>query len=203
MSITTFEFLSVVLIGYFLGAVPFAVLIARRKGIDILKSGSGNPGATNIKRVIGKGAGNLCFALDFLKGVVAAGWPMLPLLKASDPSILGIIGLGAAILGHSYSVFIRFRGGKGVAVTIGGLVMIMFWVILAGIMVWLLTFYISRYVSLASLLLGVSLPVFAFLLERSSAEIILTLILAVLICFRHRSNIQRLLQGREAKFEKR
>jgi len=202
MTPTTFEILSVVLIGYLLGSVPFAVIMARRKGIDILKTGSGNPGATNIKRIMGKRAGNICFGLDFLKGVVAAGWPMLPILGASDSSILGILGLAAAIGGHSFSMFIGFRGGKGVAVTVGGLAVIMFWVILAAIVVWLITFYATRYVSLASLLLGVSLPIFAVLLHRPSEQITLAFILAVLISFRHRGNIKRLLQGRESRFKK-
>ena len=199
---TTFEILSVVIIGYLLGSIPFAVLIARKKGVDILKTGSGNPGATNVKRVLGKWAGNLCFVLDFLKGVIAAGWPMLPFLGASDPSVLGIFGLAAAIVGHSFSVFIGFRGGKGVAVTIGGLVVIMFWVILAGIVIWLIVFYLTRYVSLASLMLGVSLPIFALLNQRPPEQLTLACLLAVLIVFRHRSNIKRLLQGKESQFEK-
>lgn len=194
-----FEVVAVTLIGYLVGSIPFAVLIARKHGIDILKQGSGNPGATNITRTIGKRAGNLCFVLDFLKGVVAAGWP---LLGASDPTGLGVLGLIAAILGHSYSCFIGFRGGKGVAVTMGGLLALAPVVLLIGLLVWLGVFYTTKYVSLASLCFGVSLPVLGLGFEKQATLTIFLFGIAILIVYRHRANIQRLFAGTEHRFSK-
>lgn len=198
-SMNAFEVVAVTLIGYLVGSIPFAVLIARKHGIDILKQGSGNPGATNITRTIGKRAGNLCFVLDFLKGVVAAGWP---LLGASDPTGLGVLGLIAAILGHSYSCFIGFRGGKGVAVTMGGLLALAPVVLLIGLLVWLGVFYTTKYVSLASLCFGVSLPVLGLGFEKQATLTIFLFGIAILIVYRHRANIQRLFAGTEHRFSK-
>lgn len=188
--------------GYLLGAISFATLIARRHGVDIFTAGSGNPGATNVKRVLGKKAGNLCFALDALKGYAAAGWPLLMWHGADYAITLGVVGLVGAILGHSFSVFIRFRGGKGVATTIGGLLAVSPVVILIGVVLWLAVFYSSRYVSLASIILGISLPVSAGLLVSPPAVLVLTLLLAVMIVVRHRANIGRLLNGTEHRFER-
>ncbi len=201
--------------GYLLGAIPFAVIVARRYGVDILKAGSGNPGATNVKRVVGKGPGNVVFALDFLKGFVAAGWPLL-VWPGAEGGQLAVLGLVAAILGHSFSVFIRFRGGKGVATTMGGLLACMPVVVLIGLLVWVVAFYGTRFVSVASLLFGVSLPVSAALLPKlaerlGSGSALLALpslyfwfavLLAVLIVVRHRENIKRLCAGTEHRFVK-
>ncbi len=194
-----FEVIAVTIVGYLLGAIPFAVIIARRHGVNILKEGSGNPGATNVTRTIGKRAGNLCFALDFLKGVAAAGWP---LLGASDPTGLGVLGLIAAIIGHSYSVFIGFKGGKGVAVTMGGLLALSWYILLIGLLVWVVIFYVSRYVSLASICFGISLPVLAVGFEEKPVLIVFLFGIAVLIVYRHRANIQRLFSGTEHRFTK-
>lgn len=194
-----FELIAVTIIGYLLGSVPFAVLIAKKHGVDILKEGSGNPGATNVTRAVGKRAGNLCFVLDFLKGVVAAGWP---LLGASDPIGLGVLGLISAIIGHSYSVFIGFRGGKGVAVTMGGLLSLAPIILLIGLAVWLVVFYASRYVSLASICFGISLPVLALAFEEPTELMVFLFCIAFLIVYRHRANIARLFSGTEHRFKK-
>lgn len=188
--------------GYLLGAVSFAVIISRRYGVDILKEGSGNPGATNVKRVLGKKPGNLCFALDALKGVVAAGWPLLVYRNEEWAVTLGVLGLMAAIAGHSYSVFIGFKGGKGVATTVGGLLAVSPLVILIGALIWLLVFYTTRYVSLASICLGISLPLSAWLFREPLVVLLLTLLLALILVVRHRSNIVRLLKGTENRFQR-
>ena len=114
-------------VGYLIGSIPFGYLIAKSRGVDILSVGSGNPGATNVKRSVGKGAGNICFTLDALKGVVSAGWPLwIPAVAPETASAApGIIGLLGAIAGHSFSIFLKFRGGKGVATAMGGLLVIM------------------------------------------------------------------------------
>ncbi len=199
---TFINILAIAVAGYLLGSVPFAVIIGRVKGVDILKVGSGNPGATNVKRAVGKGAGNFCFLLDALKGTVAAGWPQLVFADASISLVLGIIGLLAAILGHSFSIFIKFRGGKGVAVTVGGLLTLMPWVLLIGLLVWLAVFFASRYVSLASMALGLSLPLSSWALDQSMEGILMSIFLAALILIRHRSNIGRLLAGTENRSER-
>ena len=107
------------LLGYLLGSVNFAVLVAKRHGVDILKAGSGNPGATNVKRVIGKKAGNLVFALDALKGFVSAGWPFVAGallvsrfgLGESTPTLMQLAGFFGALIGHCFSCFLGFKGG--------------------------------------------------------------------------------------------
>lgn len=203
-----FNIISVIVVGYLLGAIPCAVLIARSRGVDIFKAGSGNPGATNVKRVLGKKAGNICFVLDFLKGLLAAGWPMLGEFasdlqaNASIETNLGILGLIAAIIGHSYSVFIGFRGGKGISTTMGGLLALCAPVVILAILIWVACFYASRYVSVASLAFGASLPILGLIFREPLTLVLFLLLLTLLITWRHRSNIQRLLNGTENRFVK-
>lgn len=191
-------------IGYLLGAIPFAVIIGRICGVDILKAGSGNPGATNVKRTCGKVAGNICFVLDALKGAAATGLPLYaPFFGVSlggGTNYLCYIGFVAAIIGHSFSLFIKFRGGKGVATAIGGLFVIMWATILIGLLVWLVLFYTTRYVSVASLAMALSLPISAYALYGLGGHFYIALALAALIFIRHRSNISRLIQGKENRF---
>lgn len=189
------------LVGYLLGAISFAVIIARRHGVDILKEGSGNPGATNVKRTLGKTAGNLCFALDVLKGFIATLLPRL-LVPDENALALAIIGLVGAILGHSFSIFIGFKGGKGVAVTMGGLLALSPLVLIGGLLVWVATFYTSRYVSLASIAFGISLPILSLLFSKPWLLTAFLGLLAALIIIRHKSNIQRLIAGTESRFTK-
>ena len=190
----------VVVLGYLLGSISFAVIVANRKGIDIFTSGSGNPGATNVKRVLGAKWGNAVFCLDALKGLVAAGWPIL-FWGGNDPK-LSILGLLASLAGHSYSIFIKFRGGKGVATTMGGLLAIMPGSLLIGLFVWLFIYYSSRIVAVASLLFAVSLPASAgWLYGFNDPRFLLGCVLCLLIIVRHKSNISRLLQGKENSFK--
>jgi len=204
------------LIGYLVGSVSFAVCVARAKGVDIFSQGSGNPGATNVKRVLGRRAGNFVFLLDFLKGTLAAG---IGLWLAGDPG--GIAGAAGAVGGHSCSVFLKFRGGKGVAATMGALLALLPWVLLAGLVVWLAVFFTTRIVSLASILFAIALPVAAGLLRFFSAPegsgdgaggwlsqppstelVVFSAVIGVLIVVRHRSNLVRLMKGQETSFRK-
>ncbi len=196
MSVVSIILVSVV--GYFLGAISFAVLVAKSQGVDIFKEGSGNPGATNVKRTLGAKCGNTVFALDALKGFIAAAWP---LLAYQGDQRLAVIGLIAAILGHSFSVFLKFRGGKGVATTIGGLLALMWQVLVIGLLVWVVIFYASKMVALASILFAISLPIASyFFYGANDPRFYLGLVLAVLIVVRHRSNITRMFSGKENKF---
>ena len=192
--------LIVSIVGYLLGAISFAVIIARSKGVNILKFGSGNPGATNVTRALGSQWGKLVFFLDALKGTVAAGWPLI-FMGESDLQ-LGVIGLIASIIGHSYSIFLKFRGGKGVATTMGGLLALMPSVLLIGVLVWSVVYLTSRIVALASILFAVSLSVSAYCLhDVKDPRFALSLALGILIVARHRSNINRMLQGSENQFK--
>ena len=198
------------LIGYLLGSLPFGYVVARAHGVDIFKEGSGNPGATNVKRVLGekfgrkgRNAGNLVFVLDAVKGAVAAGWPLLiSSLAYTDARLLGLVGVIAAVLGHSFSVFTKFKGGKGVATAAGGLVVLIPVSCLIGAAVWLITFVLSRYVSLGSVIAAVAVPAASWLRGNPLPFSIVATALGAFVIFRHRANIKRLLAGTEPRFAK-
>ena len=213
-------------IGYFLGSLPFGAMVARSHGVDIFKEGSGNPGATNVKRVLGekfgakgKRAGNLVFGLDVLKGAVASGWSLLAwtslsvsvdlengngaaVIAGQDWRLLGLAGVVGAILGHSFSIFTKFKGGKGVATAAGGVLMLMPVSCLIGGLVWIITFYATRYVSLGSILAAVAVPVASWLRGNPLALNIAITLIGLFVIVRHRTNITRLLAGTENKFAK-
>lgn len=191
-------------VGYLLGALPFGYWVAHWHGVDIFKAGSGNPGATNVKRVIGSRAGNLVFALDFLKGAVATAWVfLLPQPAPLTHVWLGLIAVAAAIAGHSFSIFTGFRGGKGVATTLGGTVALMPVSALVGVIVWVVLFYSTRFVSVASIGLALALPVAAFFEHGPSVLFYFSLLLALFVVVRHRGNIARLVRGTENRFTSR
>jgi acyl phosphate:glycerol-3-phosphate acyltransferase len=205
------------LAGYFLGALPFGWLIARKFGVNIFEHGSKNPGATNVKRVLGgmfgkkgKRAGDLAFLLDALKGAAAVGvakalaaeWI---LNRSAEVSVeaMAITGLIFALVGHSFSCFTRFKGGKGVATSAGGLVVLLPLPTLIGLVAWIVTFFASRYVSLASIVAAVALPAASWLLGAPTAFAILATVIGFFVIVRHRANIVRLCNGTENKFAKR
>jgi glycerol-3-phosphate acyltransferase PlsY len=200
-------------VGYLLGSLPFGYLVARAHGVDIFKAGSGNPGATNVKRVLGSKAGNMVYVLDALKGAVAAGWPYVWCLTShrsgelcgdglSAPYVWGIPGLIAVVVGHSFSIFTHFKGGKGVATASGGLLVLMPLPGLIAILVWIVTFLATRYVSLASILGTLAVPVSAWSLGLPRALEIVATVLALLVLVRHYSNIRRLFAGTEHRWQR-
>jgi glycerol-3-phosphate acyltransferase PlsY len=190
------------LVGYIIGSVPFGALIAKARGIDILCEGSGNPGATNVKRVLGKKYGNLVFCLDFFKGLVpvliAKTYFHLHPNLANNVGAVLLIGL---VLGHSFSLFLKFHGGKGVSTTIGGLVILMPGATFLGTILWYSVFTITRFVSLASLCFALSLPLNAYLFAYQKEIIWLTFSLMLVIFLRHIANIRRLWNGIENRFD--
>ena len=192
------------LIGYFLGSINFAVLVAKYKGLDLFSLGSGNPGATNVKRTMGAFWGNTVFLLDFSKGYLAVFLTQsILVIEGLNYDLLGILGLLGAILGHSFSMFLKFRGGKGVATTMGGLLALMPWVLVLGLFAWLIVFFSTRVVAMASIVFAISLPIsFYFLHDLPDVRWIFCIVLAILIVVRHYSNIQRLLSGKEHDFSK-
>lgn len=189
-------------IGYLVGSLSFGYWIAKANGVDIFSVGSKSPGATNVKRSVGSKAGNAVFILDFVKGILATGWPLYLYSNLEYSESYGLIGLFAAVIGHSFSVFTRFRGGKGVAAMLGGVVALMPYAALIGILVWLVVFYSTRYVSVASILMAVSLPVSNRILDSIVSLQWMSVALAVVVVVRHKSNISRLLKGEENRFEK-
>lgn len=201
------EVIAVSLVGYLLGSIPFAVIIAKRQGVNVYTVGSGNPGATNVTRHVGKVMGRVVFGLDFLKGLLATWWFQMELLVAvpGDPEFLGLCGMSAAVVGHSFPVFSEFRGGKGVATTMGALLGVMPGAMAIGLLVWLSLFFSLRYVSLASIAFGVSLPISVLVGELLSegegryVKVSFAAALAVWILIRHHSNVSRLLAGEEDK----
>ena len=203
------ETVGVALVGYLLGSIPFGVIVAKRYGVDIFSVGSGNPGATNVLRSIGKPAGYMVFFLDFLKGLIAVTWFLFPWVSFSGDSTLGLWGLPGAVLGHTYPIFSSFRGGKVVATTMGGLLGVMPGCLIIGLVTWVIIFFSTRYVALASIGFGVSLPVCAIVNVWSNPDhssvigtIALAFVIMVWIIWRHRSNIVRLRDGTENRFKR-
>lgn len=205
--------------GYLLGSLPFGYLVARAHGVDIFKVGSGNPGATNVKRVLGAKAGNTVFALDVLKGVLAGSWSLLArtslsvtvdmeaggsaaVISGQDWRLVGLAGLIGGVLGHSFSIFTKFRGGKGVATAAGGVLVLMPVSCLIAAVVWVVTFYTTRYVSLGSILAAAALGVATWVRGNPLPLNIVVTLLALFVIARHRENITRLLNGTENKFVK-
>ena len=197
------------MVGYLLGSIPFGVLVAKRMGVDIYSVGSGNPGATNVLRSVGKPAGYTVFLLDFLKGVLATVWFKFGLVAFSGDPNLALWGLPAAVLGHTYPLFAKFKGGKGVATAMGGLLGVMPGCLLIGLVSWGVIFVTTRYVAVASIGFGLSLPLCSIIgywnAEDKSghfSKVVLSLIIMVWIIWRHRSNLQRLKDGTENRFER-
>ena len=202
--------LAVAVGAYLIGSIPSGFLIGRIKGVDLREVGSGNIGATNALRVLGKKWGYMVFAADFLKGffAVAITLAATSILELPDAILAGIIAGIFAMIGHIFPVWLGFKGGKGIA-TAGGIMLGLFPIVvfLVGILVWFALFYGTRYVSVASIGAALSLPV-------SSAVLMLfglcdwrLVLIAAMMCalaiWRHKSNIERLVAGTEKKFEKR
>ena len=190
-----------ILVAYLLGAVPFGLLIARwLKGIDLRTIGSGNIGATNTARALGRGWGFTVFVLDFVKGWAPAFLaPHIVEIAAGDRELFKVFLGTASVVGHCYSIFLGFKGGKGVSTGCGAIVAIEWQVFLAGGVVWVLTRLATGYAGLASILMGTAFPIAAWYIgwPQRRALVIGAVLLMVLILIRHRSNIQRMLDGTE------
>src|SRR5438034_11129200 len=157
-----FTLVLVLVASYLLGSIPFGYLAGRTAGIDIRKAGSGNIGATNVVRVLGKRYGYPVFVLDFLKGFGAVKISMSIATDArpewGSPEIFGILAAVASVIGHSFPLWLKFRGGKGVATAAGALFGLMPLATVIGVIVWISVFWFTRYVSLASLVTAAALP---------------------------------------------
>lgn len=190
-------FIVPILIGYLLGSISFSYLIGKwLKGIDIRNHGSGNAGATNTLRVLGKGPAIAVLLLDALKGTAAVWigcW-----VSGGFPLIEALCGI-SAIIGHNWPVFFGFRGGKGIATTIGVMATLALVPALCAGGIAILSIILSRYVSLGSLLFSALLPLFIYLMGRPAEIFWASLIIGVFAFVRHRTNIAKLLKGNENK----
>ena len=184
-----------VLLGYLAGSIPCAFLLARRAGIDVRFAGSGNVGAANVFRTAGAGRGAAVMVLDIAKGALAVS--VASLTNASLP-LTAATG-AAAVIGHVYPIWLRFRGGKGVAVAAGVFAVLAPLATLAAAAVFLISLSLTRYVSLGSVAATLALPPAAWLTGAPMAVVVTTIAVAALIVFRHRTNIQRLRAGTERR----
>jgi acyl phosphate:glycerol-3-phosphate acyltransferase len=196
---------------YFLGSIPTGFLVARARGIDIRTVGSGNMGATNVFRTLGRGPGTLVLLVDALKGFVACKLLALAakhFFAADAPSIVAdnfaIIAGICAVLGHNFTCWLNFKGGKGIATSAGVLIALFSKAFVVVLAVWIIVAAISRYVSLASIIAAIWLPIMVTILyftngDYSGRLILISVLMAALAVYKHKSNIQRLLEGTERR----
>ena len=211
---TWFTNLCILIVCYCIGGIPFGLVIGKLKGIDIRRHGSGNIGATNILRTCGKKWGYLCFALDTLKGLfpvlLTKHWVQSNHLAFSDYT--PILAISGVVGGHIWSPFLKFKGGKGVATSAGAILAISPYPGLLSLVIWYVIFLITRYVSFASIVASVSLPLIAlffdfFILKTPSQKLgtpllIFLFLLSIGVILKHKNNIKRLLSGTEDRFDK-
>jgi glycerol-3-phosphate acyltransferase PlsY len=197
-------FIVIAVAAYLLGSIPTGYLVARAKGIDIRAVGSGNIGATNVFRILGKPAGILVLVVDGLKGFAASSWLVDFVIQwfAVGPDqieYLRIVAGITAVLGHNFTCWLKFKGGKGIATSAG--VYFALAPLAAGIALgaWIIVFALSRFVSMASIAAAVALPTAVWLTQNSWFLGMVTTALGLLAIFKHQSNIQRLLNGTEKR----
>ena len=200
------------LLGFLLGSIPFGLLMGRIKGIDIRQHGSGNIGATNVFRTLGKQLGTTCLLLDFSKGLV----PVLIARDMVEPMMteqqftaqsIGVLTALASIMGHNYSPWIGFKGGKGIATTAGAITALMPFGLVLLILVWAIFTFTTKYVSVGSIAAAASLPILVIIGSAFHGKLangtwnkplfIFSLIAAILAIWKHRANIARLKAGTE------
>ncbi|MCF7668243.1 MAG: glycerol-3-phosphate 1-O-acyltransferase PlsY [Verrucomicrobia bacterium] len=192
--------------GYIIGSIPTGYIAGRLRGVDLRHAGSGNIGATNAFRVLGKTTGTIVLLIDMLKGLAAACLPpLLPALAGVSISTTGwwiseydmLIGGFAGILGHIYTFWLGFKGGKGIATTAGVFVALMPMSLIIVLAIWGVILAVTRYVSLASIAAAVSLPLLVWWFNGSPAKILVTTVISLVAIWKHKGNIKRLLQGNE------
>jgi glycerol-3-phosphate acyltransferase PlsY len=202
--------LAVLLVGsYLLGSIPFGYLAGRLVGIDIRQTGSGNVGATNVVRVLGKRYGYPVFVLDVLKGFAAVKISMLMAPgrppEWNSPEIFGILAAMSSVLGHLYPPWLKFKGGKGVATSAGALLALTPVATVIGVAIWIIVFWLTRYVSLASITAAAALPIVILVISSQDQNkrrplVYSSACVAAVVIWRHRSNLSRLMHGTEPRF---
>ncbi|NOY63966.1 MAG: glycerol-3-phosphate 1-O-acyltransferase PlsY [Nitrospirae bacterium] len=191
-------YIPLIVLSYLIGAIPFGLIIARLKGIDLRKTGSGNIGATNVLRSVGKKEAIVTLLCDILKGMII---PLVVLSMDGQDRYVALTGL-AAVLGHDFSIFLRLRGGKGVATSIGAVLVYEPVVGVITISLWLLSTFLFKYSSLSALIAFALLPFNMIIFQTDNIGIIFSLCLTFLIFIKHRANIKRLMEGKEPRIGK-
>lgn len=188
------------ILSYLIGAVPFGLLVANARGIDLRSQGSGNIGATNVFRVVGKGWGIFTFMLDALKGFIPAFlFQQVGDLTPAHGVLFGV----AAVLGHTFPVYLKFKGGKGVATSAGVLLGVAPLAVGAAFACWLVCMALTRYVSLSSIVAAVAVAVTVWVQGDKGPVVQGTLtLISALVIWLHRANIRRLINGTENRFGK-
>jgi glycerol-3-phosphate acyltransferase PlsY len=203
--------IGILLLSYFIGSVPFGYLAGRLKGIDLREEGSGNIGATNALRVIGKKWGFAVFFADAFKGFLAVRLALFLVGRMPEASgyaeFYAILAAASCVAGHSFPVWLKFKGGKGVATSAGSLFGVVPIAAVAIFIVWVVTFETTRYVSLASVVAALALPVAVGVLiylghAQGMVLIYFSALMTALVVWRHRSNLARLLDGTEPRFNR-
>jgi glycerol-3-phosphate acyltransferase PlsY len=205
--------LAAVVIGsYLLGSIPVGYLAGRIAGVDIRKCGSGNVGATNVMRTLGKAYGYPVFAADLLKGFGAVKTALLIATRVqpewNSPEMFGILAAITSVIGHCFPVWLSFKGGKGVATSAGALFGLIPAAALIGATIWILIFWLTRYVSVASIAAAAALPFIILIttwLNHTAGKALFysAICLAAVVIWRHRSNLSRLMRGTEPRFTRR
>lgn len=191
--------IALLVVCYLLGSIPSGILVARRSGVELSQHGSGNSGAANAYRALGAKGGLIVLAMDLLKGSLAVLLAHLAIMPAFlMPAVKAVFGL-VAILGHNYSVFRRFKGGKGIATTFGVVLILAPRVAVLAFLLWLGMVALTRYSSVGSLTAMASLPILMALEGHSLFYILFGFAAAALAFYKHRENIERLRQGTELK----
>ncbi len=187
---------ALLILSYLLGSIPFGLVLTRYyAGIDIRTEGSGNIGFTNVLRVVGKKAAFLTLAGDALKGFL----PVLAVKLLFDDNNLAAAAGIAAVIGHDFPIFLRFKGGKGVATSFGALFGLMPLAGIVTLLIWLAVFYLWKYSSLAAILAYLMLPLTILFVDFTSTNIAFALLITILLLIKHIQNIKRLLNGTEGK----
>jgi glycerol-3-phosphate acyltransferase PlsY len=197
--VESLAYAAVIVLAYLVGSLPTGYLAGRLRGVDVRTVGSGNIGATNVFRTLGKTAGVIVLLLDAFKGFAACRFLPQVFGLGTSENLRIAAGFGA-ILGHNYTCWLKFKGGKGIATSAG---VLLGWLPLAlaiVLSVWLLVFAVTRYVSLASILAAFTLPFAAWLTDGSYRMIGIAALVGGLAIYKHRTNIQRLLNGTEHRF---
>lgn len=198
------EIVLAVFLSYLIGSIPAAFMAGKLlKGIDIREHGSGNMGATNVFRVLGKGPGIVVLAVDILKGVLGVVL-VGQLFQFEEIFTFVVLGI-ASVCGHNWTVFLKFKGGKGIATSLGVLIGLTIKFSVLGpvlgftLLVWLITFALSAYISLASIIAAIALPLIMVLTNQVFEVVGLGVIFCLSVIFRHKANIKRLLAGEEPR----
>ncbi len=188
------EYIITILLSYLVGSIPTALILSKMKNIDIRKHGSGNIGATNSFRVLGKKIGFVVTFVDILKGVIPA---LLAYLYGGD--LLAVVAAFAVVIGHSFSIFANFKGGKGIATGAGAVMVLNPLAVILGISLFVILLFLTKYASVSSIIAASSVAILTWISDDTLVIKLGVTLLVGFVIFRHHSNISRLIRGKENK----